>query len=170
MPAPPNFSGTVMPRTPRSPSLRKSSTLKDSERSCASAWGSTSRSVKSRIVRRSAACSSVGLKRSVTVSSCFVLRQAQHERKGSIGDSRPHQVHEVVAIEPLLRRLRNPAHRVLESPEGISAAFDVRAVGREETHLFARLLDDPSDGLGGIGGRADLTAHILARAEFELAQ
>mmetsp|Transcript_16923 Transcript_16923/g.35594 ORF Transcript_16923/g.35594 Transcript_16923/m.35594 type:complete len:141 (+) Transcript_16923:1374-1796(+) len=65
-PVPPNSSGTVRPKIPNppwfDPNLRKSGMLNDSDRLCARACGSTSRSAKDRTISRSAMWSSVGLK------------------------------------------------------------------------------------------------------------
>jgi hypothetical protein len=64
MPDPPNSGSTVMPRSPRLPSFRKSSTLNFSFLLNSSACGSTSFSTNSRSMVRREACSSVGLYKS----------------------------------------------------------------------------------------------------------
>src|SRR5438034_1612730 len=82
--------------------------------------------------------------------------------------SRAHQVDEVVAVEPLLRALVETRHALLEAADRVPPAFDVWVVGGEETDLFARLLDDPADGLRRVRRRTDLAPHVLARPEREL--
>src|SRR5207247_7073220 len=82
-------------------------------------------------------------------------------------EPRAHQVHEVVAVEAVLRPLPQPLDTLLEAPERVPPALDVRVVGGEEAHLLARLLDDPADGLVRVGRDADLAPHVFARAELE---
>src|SRR5439155_7727192 len=82
-------------------------------------------------------------------------------------EPRAHQVHEVVAVEAVLRPLPQPLDTLLEAPERVPPALDVRVVGGEQAHLLARLLDDPADGLVRVGRDADLAPHVLARAELE---
>src|SRR5216684_6509023 len=83
---------------------------------------------------------------------------------------RAHQVHEVVAVEPLLRPLPEPLRALLEAPERVPPALDVRPVRGEQAHLLARLLDDPADGLVRVGRDADLAPHVFAWVEQEALQ
>ncbi len=51
----------------------------------------------------------------------------------------------------------------------MTAAFDVRVVGREEQHLGADSVDEPADVLGGVGRHADLPTRVVARPERQIA-
>src|SRR5215210_3775578 len=52
-----------------------------------------------------------------------------------------HQVNKVIVIETLLCSLRNGSQILFESFDGISAAFDMRIIRREQTNLFTCLFD-----------------------------
>jgi hypothetical protein len=73
----------VIPRMPRSPSLRNNGKLNFSARLNSSACGSTSVSAKFRSIERSCACSSVGVKMLGTVEN---EKKAETGRKSNAGD------------------------------------------------------------------------------------
>src|SRR5262245_29397911 len=95
---------------------------------------------------------------------------ARHKRAGKSSQRWTHEVAEIVAIEALLDRLAAAFQARLEALDRIAAAFDVRVVGGKQADLLAGLRDDPADRLGWIRRDADLPAHVLTRAQLELAQ